>query len=67
MSTPKGTQVTPVRTFPYDTLVIAVGSESNNFGTPGVREHAISLDTPLEAKRFHAPPGQCLYPRPCAV
>jgi NADH dehydrogenase len=49
----EGHQVTPVRTFPYDTLVIAVGSESNNFGTPGVREHAISLDTPLEAKRFH--------------
>ncbi len=49
----EGHQVTPVRTFPYDTLVIAVGSESNNFGTPGVREYAISLDTPLEAKRFH--------------
>jgi NADH:ubiquinone reductase (H+-translocating) len=46
--------VTPARSFAYDTLVIAVGSQSNDFGTPGVREHAISLDTPLEAKRFHS-------------
>ena len=28
--------------FGYDTLVIAVGSLSNDFGTPGVAEHAIS-------------------------
>jgi NADH dehydrogenase len=50
----EGRQVTPMRSFRYDTLVIAVGSQSNDFGTPGVREHAISLDTPLEARRFHA-------------
>jgi NADH:ubiquinone reductase (H+-translocating) len=50
----EGNQVTPARSFSYDTLVIAVGSQSNDFGTPGVREHAISLDTPLEAKRFHS-------------
>jgi len=49
----EGSEVTPPRSFPYDTLVIAVGSLSNDFGTPGVREHAISLDTPLQAKRFH--------------
>ncbi|RKS87577.1 NADH dehydrogenase FAD-containing subunit [Orbus hercynius] len=28
----------------YDALVIAVGSTSNDFGTPGVKEHAIFLD-----------------------
>jgi NADH:quinone reductase (non-electrogenic) len=50
----EGHEVTPRRSFRYDTLIIAVGSESNDFGTPGVREHAISLDTPIEAKRFHA-------------
>ena len=50
----EGNEVTPPRSFPYDTLVIAVGSQSNDFGTPGVREHAISLDTPLQAKRFHS-------------
>jgi NADH:ubiquinone reductase (H+-translocating) len=48
-----GKVVTPPRTISYDTLVIAIGSEGNDFGTPGVREHAISLDTPLQAKRFH--------------
>jgi NADH:ubiquinone reductase (H+-translocating) len=49
----EGRQVTPERSFGYDTLVIAVGSESNDFGTPGAREHTISLDTPAQARRFH--------------
>jgi NADH:quinone reductase (non-electrogenic) len=49
----EGVEVTPRRAFRYDTLIIAVGSQSNDFGTPGVREHAVSLDTPVEAKRFH--------------
>ena len=48
-----GEQVTPVREIPYDTLVLAVGSQTNCFGTPGAREHAIFLDTPEEAQRFH--------------
>jgi NADH:ubiquinone reductase (H+-translocating) len=38
---------------PYDTLVIAVGSHTNDFGTPGVAEHAIALETPADAERFH--------------
>jgi NADH:ubiquinone reductase (H+-translocating) len=50
----EGRQVTPLRSFPYDTLVIAIGSEGNDFGIPGAREHAMSLDTPADAKRFHA-------------
>src|SRR3954464_14083866 len=49
----EGNEVTPPRSFGYDTLVMAVGSSSNDFGTPGVKEHAISLDTPDEAVRFH--------------
>ncbi len=40
-------------TVPYDTLVIAVGSQTNDFGTPGVKEHAIALETPREADVFH--------------
>ena len=48
-----GDMVTPQRSFDYDTLVIAVGSLTNDFGTPGAREHAISLETPVEAERFH--------------
>ncbi|SDO78225.1 Pyridine nucleotide-disulphide oxidoreductase [Paracidovorax cattleyae] len=39
-----GEQVTPARKFGYDTLVFAVGSQSNEFGTPGVKEHALRLD-----------------------
>src|SRR5436309_11474742 len=63
-----GDQVTPQRQFSYDTLVIAVGSQTNDFGTPGAKEHAISLDAPNDATRFrrrlvnayiraHAQPG----------
>jgi NADH dehydrogenase len=49
----EGSQITPPRSFRYDTLVMAVGSISNDFGTPGVKQHAISLDTPDQAERFH--------------
>jgi NADH:ubiquinone reductase (H+-translocating) len=49
----EGRPITPERSFPYDTLVIAVGSMSNDFGTPGVREHAMMLDSPAEAARFN--------------
>ena len=48
-----GAEVTPARSFPYDTLVMAVGSQSNDFGTPGVREHALKLETVADARRFH--------------
>ncbi|MBX9684755.1 MAG: NAD(P)/FAD-dependent oxidoreductase, partial [Hyphomicrobium sp.] len=46
-------QITPDRWVPYDTLVIAVGSVSNAFGTPGVYQNAIMLDTPEQAERFN--------------
>jgi NADH:ubiquinone reductase (H+-translocating) len=49
-----GEQVTPQRSFGYDTLVLAIGSQSNDFGTPGVSEHAMKLETPADAQRFHA-------------
>ena len=48
-----GREITPDRWFDYDTLVIAIGSISNDFGTPGVKEHAIMLDTPEQAERFN--------------
>src|SRR6185295_3465927 len=48
-----GESVTPQREFPYDTLVIAVGGLTNDFGTPGVAENAIALETPDDAERFH--------------
>lgn len=49
----EGEQVTGARVFGYDTLVIAVGSLNNDFGTPGVQEHALLLETPAQAERFH--------------
>jgi NADH dehydrogenase len=49
----EGQEITPARSIAYDTLVIAVGSTSNDFGTPGAKEFAISLDTADEAVRFH--------------
>jgi NADH:quinone reductase (non-electrogenic) len=49
----EGRQITAPRSFRYDTLVIAVGSISNDFGTPGVKEYAVELDTPEQATRFH--------------
>ncbi|WP_354683316.1 NAD(P)/FAD-dependent oxidoreductase [Cupriavidus necator] len=50
----EGQQITPQRSFAYDTLVIAVGSQSNDFGTPGVYEHAMRLECPADALRFHS-------------
>ncbi|MEN9432587.1 MAG: hypothetical protein RLZZ422_176 [Pseudomonadota bacterium] len=49
----EGKQVTSERSIGYDTLVIAVGSRTNDFGTKGVAENAIRLDTPEQAERFH--------------
>ncbi|CAO4155040.1 NAD(P)/FAD-dependent oxidoreductase [Methylorubrum aminovorans] len=49
----EGREVTPVRAISYDTLILAVGSTTNDFGTPGVAEHAIALDTKEQALRFH--------------
>ena len=48
-----GREITPPRALVYDTLVIAIGSVSNDFGTPGVKEHAIMLDTKEQAERFN--------------
>lgn len=48
-----GVEVTPARSFPYDTLVVAIGSQSNDFGIPGVAEHAVRLETTADARLFH--------------
>jgi len=49
----EGEEITPKRSFSYDTLVIAVGSTTNDFGTPGVQDYAISLETPELAANFN--------------
>ncbi len=48
-----GAEVIPRRTFKYDTLVIAVGSTTNDFGIKGALEHSIALDTQGQAEKFH--------------
>ncbi len=48
-----GEELLPRQAISYDTLVIALGSQTNDFGTPGAQEHAIMLDTPEAAERFH--------------
>ncbi|GAB3028256.1 NAD(P)/FAD-dependent oxidoreductase [Bowmanella dokdonensis] len=45
--------VVPPRSLAYDKLVLAVGSVSNDFGTPGVAEHCYFLDSPAQAAKFH--------------
>jgi NADH dehydrogenase len=49
-----GREVLPARGIAYDTLVLAVGSTTNDFGTPGAAEHAISLDNTQQAALFHS-------------
>lgn len=44
--------IVPERTLKYDTLVLAVGSQSNDFNTPGVKEHCLSIDNLEQANRF---------------
>lgn len=48
----KGHEVLPPRKVDYDILVLAVGSVSNDFGTPGVSEHCYFLDSHRQAERF---------------
>ena len=49
----EGREILPARRIAYDTLVIAIGSESNDFGTPGVRSHAFTIDNAWQAHLFH--------------
>lgn len=48
-----GRQLVPARELEYDYLVLALGSQSNDFHTPGVRDHCVFLDSSEQARRFH--------------
>ena len=48
-----GSEIMRTRTIDYSSLVIAVGSQSNDFGIEGVREFSRALDSREEAERFH--------------
>lgn len=47
-----GNEVIANRSFSYDKLIIAVGSEGNDFGIEGVAEHCLMLDNKKQAEAF---------------
>ena len=47
-----GHTILPERNVRYDHLVIAIGSVSNDFNTPGIKEHCYFLDSNQQAERF---------------
>jgi NADH dehydrogenase len=49
----EGREITPARSIGYDTLVLALGSQSNDFGTPGAAQYAIAIDAAAQAAQFH--------------
>jgi NADH dehydrogenase len=56
-----GTELIGPHRIRYDYLVLAIGAVSNDFGTPGVREHCILLDDRADADRFrHKLLNHCL-------
>ena len=57
----RGEEYIPRRTFPYDTLVLAVGSVSNDFGIKGVAEYCSFLDRRGQADEFHRMFLRCCY------
>ncbi len=48
-----GNEIIARRSFKYDTLIIAVGSTTNDFGIKGAREFSMALDTQAQAQKFH--------------
>lgn len=49
----QGEEILPRQSIKYDTLVLALGSQTNDFDTPGAQENSIMLDSPVAAERFH--------------
>lgn len=48
-----GQELLPQQAIAYDQLVIALGSQTNDFGTKGAKENCIMLDSLPAAERFH--------------
>ena len=49
-----GVMVLPATDISYDTLVLALGSESNDFGIPGVKEHCLFIDNQRQANHLQS-------------
>jgi NADH dehydrogenase len=56
----EGVEIIPERRFHYDTLVMAVGSLSNDFGIRGVKQNCLFLDTTAQAERFQRKLLDCM-------
>jgi NADH dehydrogenase len=54
ISTATGLPSHPTQQITYDTLVICIGSLSNDFGTQGVKDSPLRLETQHDAKQFHS-------------
>ncbi|CAI10087.1 putative NADH dehydrogenase [Aromatoleum aromaticum EbN1] len=50
----EGVEMAARRQLRYDTLVIAIGATDDDFNTPGVRRHAISLNSAADAEHFRS-------------
>ncbi len=48
----EGEEILPQREIHYDKLVVAIGSVSNDFGTPGIAEYCSYLDGAEQAVKF---------------
>lgn len=50
---PDGRLLVPARRLGYDALILAVGSQTNDFRTPGVAEHCFKIDSRRQADAFN--------------
>jgi len=48
-----GEELVAARDINFDQLVLCPGSQSNDFGTPGVDKYCVKLDSREQAERFH--------------
>lgn len=49
----QGEVILAERQVAYDVLILAIGSVTNDFGTPGAEQHCIFLDSRQQADHFH--------------
>ncbi|GAA6135199.1 NAD(P)/FAD-dependent oxidoreductase [Oceaniserpentilla sp. 4NH20-0058] len=53
ISDENGELILPERRLQYDTLILAIGSQTNDFGTKGAKQHCSFLDSRSQADKFH--------------
>lgn len=56
-----GAEIAAERQIAYDTLVVATGSQANDFNTPGVAEHCSTIDSRTQALRFNDRVREALF------